>query len=240
MLNIPPLDLQAQYREIGPEIDAAIARVLESGHYVLGNETRELEREVSMFCTGGFDIGYGVGVASGTDALLLALRAAGVGPGDEVITSPFSFVATAAAISRTGATPVFADIDPETFLLDLQAARRAVTERTKAIMPVHLYGRMVSMENLWAMLYYLRNETRQDLVIIHDAAQAIGATSGEETLGEGLIKMHQAALSFYPTKNLGAAGDGGMVLTNSVKVARDLDILRRQGSPAKYDADRLG
>lgn len=224
---IPPLDLAAQYRQCREAVDAAALRVLASGRYVLGDEVKALEAEVAHIC-GTADA---LGVASGTDALLLALLAAGVGPGDEVITSAFSFIATAAAISRTGARPVFADIEPETFNLDPAAVEAAVTPRTRAIVPVHVFGQMADVS-------WLGDVARDHgLLIVEDACQALGATWGGRAPG---ATSAAACFSFYPTKNLGAAGDGGMVVTNDPDLADRVDVLRRQGCRQKYHAEALG
>jgi dTDP-4-amino-4,6-dideoxygalactose transaminase len=224
---IPVLDLKAQYQTIREEMDSAVHAVLESGHFVLGPNVRALEQEVAQFC--GCE--YGVGVASGTDALRLAIDALEIGPGDEVITTPFTFVASANTISRAGALPVFADIDPRTFNLDPKLVERAITERTKAILPVHLFGHLADMDALMELA------VRYGLPVLEDSAQAIGATyNGRSACSFGIV----GSLSFYPTKNLGAYGDGGMAVTCSSEMADQLDVLRRHGGRVKYYHERLG
>src|SRR5262245_20262385 len=199
--RVPLCDIQAQYRNLGPQLEAAVARVLASGQVILGEEVAALEREVAAVC----GVSYGVGCASGTDALLLALHALEVGPGDEVILPPFTFFATAGAVCRTGARPVFADIDPATYNLDPLQVESKVTPRTRAILAVHLFGQCAEMEPLW------RIAERHDLPIIEDAAQALGSEYQGKPAGSlGAV----GCLSFYPTKNLGAFGDAGMCVTN--------------------------
>ena len=224
---IPILDLKAQYESIKDEINAAIAEVLESTQFILGPAVRELEQRVAAYC----GCKYGVGVASGTDALRLTLAALGIGPGDEVITTPFTFIATANTISHCGARPVFVDIDPRTFNIDPAAIEAAITEHTKAILPVHLYGQPADMDPIMELA------EAHGLCVIEDAAQAIGAHYKERQVGS---IGHAACLSFYPTKNLGAYGDGGMVVTNDATLADKIDILRRQGGKKKYHAQVLG
>ncbi|MDW8318567.1 MAG: DegT/DnrJ/EryC1/StrS family aminotransferase [Anaerolineae bacterium] len=224
---IPILDLKAQYTALREEIHQALDAVLESGNFVLGPDVRALEEEVAAYC----GCAYGVGVASGTDALRLCFAALGIGPGDEVITTPFTFVATANTISRSGATPVFVDIDPLTYNLDPEAVAAAVTPRTKAIVPVHLYGQPADMDPI------LEIAERYGLAVIEDAAQAIGAEyKGRRAGSMGLC----GCLSFYPTKNLGAYGDAGMVVTNDPALAERVDVLRRQGGKTKYYHDVVG
>lgn len=224
---IPVLDLQTEYQSIRPEIDAAITEVVTSGRFVLGPVVSGLEQEVASYC----EAGYAVGVASGTDALRLSLAALGIGPGDEVITTPFTFIATANTISRSGARPVFCDIDPETFNIDPTCVDAAITERTRAILPVHLYGQPADMDPI------MKLAERHRVHVIEDAAQAIGARyKGRRAGGIGSI----GCFSFYPTKNLGAYGDGGMVVTNDAALADKVDVLRRHGSPRKYHAEVVG
>ena len=226
MIKVPFLDLAAQYRALSDEL-GIVHKVMASGRYILGENVSALEDEIADLC--GCD--YGIGVASGTDALVLALMALGVGPGDEVITTPFSYVATAAAILRVGARPVFVDIDAETYNLDPERVQLAVTERTKVILPVHLYGQPADMGVICGIA------EEHGLAIVEDAAQAIGASIGQTQVGEfGTV----ACLSFYPTKNLGAAGDAGMVLTNDPDLAERVDVLRRQGEAERYRAQVLG
>ncbi len=224
---IPILDLKVQYDQLREEIAAALQAVMDSGNFVLGPDVKALEKEVAAYC----GCRYGVGVASGTDALRLSLAALGIGPGDEVITTPFTFVATANTISHSGARPVFVDIDPQTYNIDPAAVAAAVTPRTKAIVPVHLYGQPAAMDEL------LTIAERHGLAIIEDAAQAIGAEDRGRRAGSmGVV----GCLSFYPTKNLGAYGDAGMVVTNDPSLADKLDVLRRQGGKTKYYHEVLG
>jgi dTDP-4-amino-4,6-dideoxygalactose transaminase len=224
---VPLCDLQAQYNALRPEIEAAVLRVLASGQVILGPEVAALEREAADYCGAAHAIGCG----SGTDAILLALVALGIGPGDEVIVPPFTFFATASTVVRTGARPVFADIDADTFNVDPAAIERAITPRTKAIMPVHLYGQCCDMEAIW------RIAERHGLPIIEDAAQAFGSEyQGKRTGTLGAM----ACLSFYPTKNLGTYGDAGMVVTNDAEWADRLVTLRVHGMKPKYYHPLLG
>lgn len=224
---IPILDLKAQYAAIQPEIDAALKQVLESTEFVMGPAVRDLEQRLAAYC----ECEYGVGVASGTDALRLALTALGVGPGDEVITTPFTFIATANTISHCGAKPVFVDIDPKTYNLDPNLVEAAITPNTKAILPVHLYGQPADMDPIAALA------ERHGLAVVEDSAQAIGACYKGKRVGSF---GHAGCFSFYPTKNLGAYGDGGMVVTHDAVLAEKIDILRRHGGKTKYQADILG
>jgi len=224
---IPVLDLKAQYHSIREEMDAAVMGVVESGHFILGPNVKALEKEVSRF----LDCDYGIGVASGTDSLRLAMDALEIGPGDEVITTPFTFIATANTVSRAGATPVFVDIDPRTFNMDVRLIEKAITDRTKAILPVHLFGQLSEMDLLMELA------ARCGLPVIEDSAQAIGATyRGQQSCSFGII----GCLSFYPTKNLGAYGDAGMAVTCSSDMADRLDLLRRHGGRVKYHHERVG
>jgi len=215
------LDLRAQYGAIQGEIQAALTQVLESQQFILGAQGRALEEEIAAYC----GVRFAVGVASGTDALALALRAAGVCPGDHVIVPAFTFIATAGAVMLVGARPVFADIEPTTFTLDpAQVASRA-TPRTKAVIPVHLYGHPADMDPLLAVAH------ERGLAVIEDNAQAIGAAyKGRRTGSFGTA----AGLSFYPSKNLGGFGDGGMVLTNAEEIAERIRRLRDHGQTRKY------
>ncbi|MDT3669342.1 MAG: DegT/DnrJ/EryC1/StrS family aminotransferase [Aromatoleum sp.] len=218
---IPFVDLGAQYASIKEEIIEAIQRVLESGQFTLGREVDAFEAEFAAYCQAA----QGVGVNTGTSALHLALLAAGIGPGDEVITVPFTFVATVSAIHYTGATPVFVDIDPRTFTIDVAAIEAAITPRTRAIIPVHLYGQPADMDPL------LDIARRHRLVVIEDAAQAHGAEYRGCRVGS-LGDM--ACFSFYPGKNLGAYGEGGMVVTSNPELARTIRMLRDWGAEKKY------
>ncbi|MEA3337470.1 MAG: DegT/DnrJ/EryC1/StrS family aminotransferase [Chloroflexota bacterium] len=224
---IPVLDLKTQYDSIRGEIAEALQGVLDSGWFVLGPDVAALEREVAAYCS----CAHGVGLASGTDALRLSLAALDIGPGDEVITTPFTFVATANTITRSGATPVFVDIEPDTFNIDPQQIEAAITPRTRAIIPVHLYGQPADMDAILATAQAF------DLAVIEDAAQAIGAEDKGRRAGSmGSI----GCLSFYPTKNLGAFGDAGMVVTNDACLAERIDILRRQGGKTRYFHEVIG
>ena len=226
-IKVPILDLSVQHRQIADEIGAAVSRVLSSQQFILGPEVRELERDLAPYC----HCSEAVGCASGSDALLLALMACGVGPGDEVITTPFSFFATVASIVRLGAKAVFVDIDPASFNLDTTRLESAVTERTKAILPVHLFGQCAQMDRI--------NELagRRGIKVIEDAAQAIGAEYHGRRAGSlGAI----ACFSFYPSKNLGGAGDGGLLTTNDLEMAETLRTLRAHGAKKKYYHDYVG
>lgn len=224
---VPILDLKAQYRLIGPELEESVLNVLRSGNYILGQLGARLEQEVAIMC--GTE--YGVGVANGTDALVLALWAADIGPGDEVITPSFTFAATAEAIALRGARPVFIEVDPVTFNINAELIEAAITPKTKAIVPVHLYGQPADMDPILAVA------EKHGLVVIEDNAQAIGASyKGRPTGGLG----DMACISFYPTKNLGAAGDAGMIVTNNPKYNERLRALRAHGSRVRYYHDELG
>ena len=218
---IPFVDLKAQYAGIKDEVNAAIQGVLETCQFTLGSEVAAFEEEFSTYC----QVQYGVGVNTGTSALHLALLAAGIGPNDEVITVPFTFVATVAAIYYTGATPVFVDIDPRTFTIDVKAIEAAITDKTKAIIPVHLYGHPADMDPI------LDIAKRHGLVVIEDAAQAHGAEYKGRRVGS-LGDM--GCFSFYPGKNLGAYGEGGMVVTSNAEYTRTLRMLRDWGAEQKY------
>ncbi|ELR99627.1 DegT/DnrJ/EryC1/StrS aminotransferase family protein [Gloeocapsa sp. PCC 73106] len=224
--RIPILDLRQQYQQIKSELDQAIASVLESGQFILGPEVQKFEAEVAEY----LGIKYAVGVNSGTDALMIGMRALGIGVGDEVITTPFSFVATAESISNIGAKPVFVDVEAETFNLNPQAIKAQITPQTKAIMPVHLYGRPVAMDHIRAIAreYHLQ--------IIEDCAQSFGARAGQYTGTFGDV----GAFSFFPTKNLGAYGDGGLIVTNNPDVAELASMLRVHGSKYRYQNEILG
>jgi len=224
---IPQIDLKRQHEALRAELMDAAARVLDSCRFVLGPEGQGLERELADLCGAR----HGVGTGSGTDALLLALKALGVGPGDEVITSAFSFVASATTIVMAGATPVYVDIEPDTFNLDPARIERAITPRTRAIVPVYLYGQVAAMDALGELA------RARGLVIVADAAQAVGASYA----GRPVAAWADATtLSFYPTKNLGACGDGGMVLTTRDDVADRIRLLRDHGAPRRYTHIELG
>jgi len=225
------LDLQRQYEHLGAKIMEQVGRVCGSQHYILGSEVEALERELAQFC-GAKDA---VGCSSGTDALWLALIAAGVQPGDQVLTTPFSFFASASAIVRAGARPVFADIDPRTFNLDPAQVetfmRSGKRDRLRALLPVHLYGQCTDMD------FFRRMADELDLALIEDAAQAIGAQWSERLAGS---MGDSAAFSFYPTKNLSAYGDAGAVTTNNPETAAHVRRLRNHGSPQRYVHDEFG
>jgi dTDP-4-amino-4,6-dideoxygalactose transaminase len=224
---IPLLDLKAQYASIRDEIREAVDRVLDSQQFILGPEVEALEREVAEYCR----CGHAVGVSSGTDALLVVLMALDLRPGDEVITSSYSFFATAGAIARLGATPVFVDIDSDTFNIDPAGIESRITPRTRAILPVHLYGQMADMDAI------LRIAARHKLPVIEDAAQAIGSERGGHRAGSA---GDAGCLSFFPSKNLGGAGDGGMVTTNNADLAERVRMLRNHGFKTRYHNELLG
>ena len=224
---IPIVDLKEQYRQLKAEMDAAVLAVLGSGEFINGPNVRALERELAAY----LDVKHAVALNSGTDALHLALRALDIGPGDEVATVPFTFVATTEAIGIVGATPVFVDIDPTTFNMDPDLIEPALTPKTKAIMPVHLYGRPAPMPAIMAIA------RRHGLAVIEDCAQAIGAQIDGQKAGTfGDI----GCFSFYPSKNLGAYGDGGMAVTNSDRLANRLRALGAHGGHTKYYHEELG
>ncbi len=231
-MNVPLLDLTEQYRDLAEPLNDAIRGVVEEQRFILGPAVERFETEVRDL----LGVGHAIGCASGTDALLLALRALDVGPGDEVVTTPFTFFATAGAIHNVGARPVFADIEPDTFNLSVEKARAAVTERTKAIMPVHLFGQMAPM----AAFRALADEA--GLGLIEDAAQAIGA---RQTLADGTVITtgslgDACGFSFFPSKNLGGFGDGGMVVTNDEGLAERLLRLRVHGGRQMYHHEEVG
>ncbi len=224
---IPLLDLVAQYNTIKPEIDAAIQEVLTSGRFILGPNVTAFEQEAAAY----LGVRHAVGVASGTDALIIALRAAGVGLGDEVIVPAYSFFATAGAVMTVGARPVFVDVDPETYLLDTGGLDAALSPRSKAIIPVHLYGQPADMDEITAFA------RQHGLAVIEDNAQAFGAQyKGRRTGSLGDL----GCLSFFPSKNLGGYGDGGMVTTNDDALAEKARMLRTHGWKKKYFPEMLG
>ncbi len=225
--KIPVLDLSPQYRSLKSEIHAALDRVLESGRFIMGPDVKLFEQEVAAY----LGAKHAIGVNSGTDALVIGLRALGIGPGDDVITTPFSFIATAESISIAGATPVFADIDPESFNLDPDAIAAKITPRTKAILPVHLYGRPAAMDEILAIA------RDRNLKVIEDCAQAFGAAQANQRVG---TIGDLGAYSFFPSKNLGAYGDGGLIVTDDDAVAEQARMLRSHGSKQKYHNEILG
>ena len=220
-MQVPLLDLKAQYRTIRDEIRTAVDSVLESQYFINGPEVKQLEEAVAAYSS----CKKAVGVSSGTDALLCSLMALGIGAGDEVITTPYTFFATAGSIWRTGAKPVFVDIEPETYNINPSGIEKAITPRTKAIIPVHLYGQCAEMDPI------LELATKYQLFIIEDAAQSIGATyKGRKAGAMGTA----GCLSFFPSKNLGGLGDGGMILANDEQLAERLAVFRQHGSKPKY------
>jgi dTDP-4-amino-4,6-dideoxygalactose transaminase len=218
---VPFVDLAAQYAAIAEEIDAAISRVLRGTDFILGQEVGLFEEEFAAVC----EVRYAVGVDSGTSALELALRAYGIGLGDEVITAANTFIATAFAISDAGATPVLVDVDPQMYTIDVSLLEGAITDRTRAIIPVHLCGHPADMDPI------LEIAQRHGLIVIEDACQAHSAKYKGKRIGS---LGHAAAFSFYPAKNLGAYGDGGMVVTNDERIAESLRMLRNYGQREKY------
>src|SRR5438270_357986 len=218
---VPLLDLRAQYGAIREELRAAIDSVADSLHFILGPEVEALETEIADYsqCV------FAIGVSSGSDALLVALMAIDLSPGDEVITTPYTFFATSGAIARLGAKPVFVDIDPLTFNIDPTKIAAAITDRTRAIIPVHLYGQMAEMDAI------MESANRHNLFVIEDAAQAIGAEYKGRRAG---AIGHLGTFSFYPSKNLGGFGDGGMVTTNDSHLADRIRLLRNHGETPKY------
>jgi dTDP-4-amino-4,6-dideoxygalactose transaminase len=219
--TVPLLDLNAQYATIREQVHEAVDRVLESQQFVLGPEVEALEHEVAAYS----QCAYGIGISSGTDALLVALMAVGITPGDEVITSPFTFFATAGCIARLGAKPVFVDIDPLAYNIDPSRIEAAITKCTRAIIPVHLFGQMADMDALLSLAQ------RYNLYVIEDAAQAIGAEYRGRRAGS---LGHLGCFSFFPSKNLGGIGDGGMVTTNDRRLAVLVRLLRNHGAQPKY------
>ena len=226
-MKVPLLDLSRQYKVIKTEVNEAIQKVLDHGMFIMGPEVKELESELAAYC----DTKHGIGVASGTDALLLSLRALGVGPGHEVITSTFTFFATAGVISRLGAKPVFVDIDPKTFNIDVEQVSAAITDKTKAVIPVHLYGQIAEMDEICQIA------EKRGIPIVEDAAQAIGAKYKNRKAGSF---GKTACYSFFPSKNLGAYGDGGLITTNDDSLADLLKKLRVHGAKPKYFHSTVG
>ncbi|MFH1318793.1 MAG: DegT/DnrJ/EryC1/StrS family aminotransferase, partial [Candidatus Omnitrophota bacterium] len=224
---IPFVDLKTQYESIKEEVAAGIGEVLNKANFILGDAVSSFEEKFAAYC----DSKYAVGVASGTDALHLAVKALDIGSGDEVITAANTFVATVLGISYSGAKPVLVDVDPNTYNIDLDKAEAAITPKTKAIMPVHLFGRPVVMDKLIALAQ------KYNLKIIEDAAQAHGAVyQGRKTGSFGVM----GCFSFYPGKNLGAYGDGGAIVTSSKELYDKLKMMRNYGSPKKYYHDFMG
>lgn len=220
-MNVPLLDLKAQYAAIRQEVEAAITEVMESQHFILGPKVEQCEKAIAAYSS----CSHAIGVSSGSDALLACLMAENIGPGDEVITTPYTFFATVGAISRLGATPVFVDIDPATYNLDVTQIASKITKKTRVIIPVHLYGQVAEMDAV------MQAATEHGLVVIEDAAQAIGSEYKGRRAGS---IGHYGCFSFFPSKNLGAAGDAGMVVTNDAQRADKLRVLRGHGAKPKY------
>src|SRR5216684_3808986 len=220
-MNVPLLDLKTQYTAIKVEVDRAIAEVLESQHFILGPKVDQCEKAIAQYSR----CSHAIGVSSGSDALLACLMAENIGAGDEVITTPYTFFATAGAIARLGATPVFVDIDPATYNLDTSHVASKVTSKTRVIIPVHLYGQIANMDAV------MRIADQRGLVVIEDAAQAIGAEYKGRRAGS---IGHYGCFSFFPSKNLGAIGDAGMIVTNDAERAEKLRVLRGHGAKPKY------
>ena len=226
-MKLQMVDVVGQYRTIKSEVDQAIHAVLDSGQFIQGKDVGEFECAVA----GYLGVKYAVGCASGTDALQIAMMALGIGPGDEVITTPFTFVATAETIGILGAKPVYVDIDPRTYNINPAAIARAITPRTKAIIPVHLYGQPADMDPIMEI------SRSRGIPVIEDAAQAFGASyRGRKVCGIGAI----GAISFFPSKNLGCFGDGGMVVTNDAALAEQMRVIAAHGSRVRYYHDVLG
>jgi dTDP-4-amino-4,6-dideoxygalactose transaminase len=226
-MKVPMLDLTIQYQQLKEEINTAVQQVMENAHFILGPNVKKLEQDIAAYSR----VKHGVGVGNGSDALHIALMACGVGEGDEVITTAFTFFATAGAIARAGAKPVFVDIDPVTFNIDPTLIEEKITEKTKAIIPVHLYGQTADMDPI------IEIARKYNLYIIEDAAQAIGAEYKGRKVGElGDV----ACYSFFPTKNLGAYGDGGMAVTDNDDLAEKMRVIRVHGSKPKYYHHVLG
>ena len=226
-MKIPMVDLVAQYKSIQKEIDKVVKDVIESGWFIMGPNVQDFEEEMARYC----EVDQGIVCNSGTDALQMALMAIGVGPGDEVITTPFTFVATAEVIALLGAKPVYVDVEPETFLIDVEKIESVITKNTKAVIPVHLFGQIVDMDRLNAIA------KKHKLVVIEDACQAVGATYKKQ---KACCLGDMGCLSFFPAKNLGAYGDGGMILTSDEKIAQKLRMIRDHGSDRRYHHAVLG
>jgi len=225
--KVPLLDLKAQFAPIRADVLDAMTRVCDAQQFILGPEVEALERELAAF----LHVPHAIGVSSGTDALLVALMALDVGPGDEVVTTPFSFFATAGSVARLGARPVFVDIDAATFNIDTGRIEAAITPRTKAIVPVHLFGQSAGMDAIAEIA------TRTSVPVVEDAAQAIGTTYRDQIVG-GLGAI--GCFSFFPTKNLGTFGDGGLVTTRDAALARKMRAIRQHGGEVKYHHDSVG
>jgi dTDP-4-amino-4,6-dideoxygalactose transaminase len=225
--KLPLLDLKLQYETIKGEIRQVVDEVLESGNYIMGPVVSEFEQSIAKYC----GVKNAIGVANGTDALLLTLDALGIGPGDEVITSPFTFFASAEVISQVGAKPVFVDIEADTYNMDVSKLEEAITDKTKAIIPIHIFGQPVDMDRINNIA------EKYNLYVIEDACQAIGSTyQGKQAGSMGVA----GCFSFFPTKNLGGYGDGGLIVTNDDELAKKIKILRVHGSNPKYHHSMIG
>ncbi|HMJ66661.1 MAG TPA: DegT/DnrJ/EryC1/StrS family aminotransferase, partial [Candidatus Binatia bacterium] len=220
-MKVPLLDLEAQYLAIKADVDQAIGEVMASQHFILGPKVQACEKAIAEYS----QCAFGIGISSGTDALLVCLMAEGIGPGDEVITTPYTFFATAGSIARVGARPVFIDIDPASYNVNIKQIAAKITGKTRAIMPVHLYGQMADMNPIMELA------RERKLIVIEDAAQAIGSEYEKRRAGS---VGHYGCFSFFPSKNLGAAGDAGMVVTNDRARADKVKVLRAHGSEPKY------
>lgn len=231
--SVPLLDLKRQYAELGAAMNAALLSINESGMFILGPEVKKLEENIAKYSRTNF----AVGCASGSDALLLALAAADVGPGDEVIVPSFTFFATASCVPRVGATPVFADIEPTTWCLDPKEVEAKITEKTRAIIVVHLFGQAADMPAFQALVKRAEERFGRKIYLIEDSAQAIGAELNGVSVGNW---GDMSCLSFYPTKNLGGAGDGGMVVCNDEKLAARVRLLRAHGMEPRYYHREIG
>ena len=226
-MEIPIFDLKRQYKRIEKDVKKKLESVLESQNFILGGELEKLEKDIASFC----DTKYALGLNSGTDALILALDAMGIKSGDEVITTPFTFIATGEAIARAGAKPLFVDIDPKTYNIDPSKIEKSITPKTKAILPVHLYGLPCDMDDI------LEIAKKNNLKVLEDACQAIGASYKGEKVGS----MGDAgAFSFFPSKNIGCFGDGGIVTTNNDEISKNIKLLRDHGSEEKYKHKVIG
>ncbi len=226
-MNVPMLDLTEQYASLKQEINQTLEEIISGSRFILGSHVKQLEEDIATFS----NVHYGIGVASGSDALHISLLACGIQPGDEVIVPSFTFFATAGAVARAGAIPVFVDIDPKTYNIDPEKVKEAITDKTAAIIPVHLYGQMADMDPIVELA------RKHHLAIIEDAAQAIGSAYKGKSPGE---LGTAACYSFFPTKNLGAYGDGGMIVTKDEEIAETAKVIRVHGSKPKYYHHILG
>lgn len=226
-MKIPLIDLKAQYNNIAQELNSTVLQVLSSGEYIMGEKVLDFEKAFANY----IGVNYAISVGNGTDALVISLKTLGIGPGDEVITSPFTFFATAESISSVGAVPVFVDIEPNSFNIDVSKIEEKITVKTKAILPVHIFGQPVDMEELLSLA------KKHNLYVIEDACQAIGSDYKGNKIGS---LGNVAAFSFFPTKNLGCAGDGGIIATNDDSIAKNASELRNHGSIKKYYNNCIG